>query len=536
MKAAVGVLASLVVVWIFAPAHILAGESRFGQLQFAQLQKVETQGSTEAERARTTIEQGKPPSSASPAPPPGAPSSPAPGGTSPPGAQTGNLYARINQIAVSPVEWPTITLYVSVSDLQGRPAQGIQSGDFMVDEQGTLGKPASVKTFAESEGGMAIVLVLDASGSMKGQPFREAKRAVNSFLSLLGPKDRVALMVLEDEVRLAAPFTSNMRDVKAKVDETEATAKITLLYDGLAKAVDEINARGTTLPTRRAIVVLSDGRDEGSTKKLEDVRDHALEANVPVYSVGFTRVGPQYLPNLRRISDLTGGLYVDAHAPSQLSEIYAQVFEHVRSLYVVGFRATTIKPDGQSHMLRVRVTSQGTQTDTPPRSFIAPLIEVATPRRNWVTGALVALAVLAALALVIGWWAARRSRPGICATCGRALAPDSVECAFCNAAAANPTFGRLVVQNGTGRGVEYELAEADNTIGISKENRVVLKGDGIAEQHAKISVSGKRYELTDSGSETGTYVNGKRVRQRYLKDKDVVKIGDVELIFEMVSR
>ena len=181
---------------------------------------------------------------------------------------------------------------------------------------------------------------------MRGRPFDDAKRGLTSFLSVLGPADQAALMVLHDQVQIPLSFTSKIEDVKAKVEETQATAKITLLYDGLATAVDEIVARSTQLPARKVIVVMSDGRDEGSTKTLEDVRDRALAANVPIYSVGFTRVGPKYLPNLKRISELTGGLYLDARASAELSAVYARIFEHLKSLYVITLGAKTMAADG----------------------------------------------------------------------------------------------------------------------------------------------------------------------------------------------
>src|SRR5262245_38722899 len=244
MKISANVFASLLLLWaICLPGSDLAAQARDPAA-----------GSPAVERSTS--------------PPPATPPATAPAAEAPAAVKPPNVYARIAQIAAAPAEWPTITLYVSVFDLQGRPIKGLEVGDFMVDEQGTATKPLSAKPFADVDTGTGIVLVLDASGSMRGQPFREAKRGVNSFLSLLGPKDRAALMVLHDEVRLDAPFTEKIDDVKAKVDEIEATAKITLLYDGLAKALDEIVARSSVIPTRKAIIVMSDGRDEGSTKKL----------------------------------------------------------------------------------------------------------------------------------------------------------------------------------------------------------------------------------------------------------------------------
>jgi len=400
------------------------------------------------------------------------------------------------------------------------------------------------------------LLVLDASGSMRGRPFDDAKRGLTSFLSVLGPADQAALMVLHDQVQIPLSFTSKIEDVKAKVEETQATAKITLLYDGLATAVDEIVARSTQLPARKVIVVMSDGRDEGSTKTLEDVRDRALAANVPIYSVGFTRVGPKYLPNLKRISELTGGLYLDTRASGELSEVYARIFEHLRSLYVITLGAKTMAADGQRHPLGVKVVLNGAEADAAKRLVDVPLVKTGiarlvlpqqqqqqppTPfyRRLWFLGRIAAVVVLGVIGGIVAFRPKRAPGPVVrtCIGCGQVVQPDWVECLYCNTKVPPAaTFGRLIVRNGANQGLEYPLAAVTNTLGLAQENHVVLTGVGISKLHAQISVNDKKYELTDSGSETGTYVNGVRITQRFLRNRDVVRIGDVELIFEMASR
>ena len=455
---------------------------------------------------------------------------------------------RIDQIAAPAADWPAIRLYVSVYDLQNRPLRGLQASNFVVDERGVPRTDVTVKTFAESQEGMAVLLVLDASGSMRGKPFQDAKRGVISFLSVLGPQDQAALLLLHDEVQLPASFTSRIEDVKGKVEEAEATAKVTLLYDGLAKAVEEVVARGSALPARRVIVAMSDGRDEGSARKLEDVRDLALAANVPIYSVGFTRVGPRHLPNLRRISELTGGLYLDARASTELSEVYARIFEHLKNLYVITFRAQAITGDGQRHALGLKVVMPGGEAEAVRRTFDAPAVsqpDAPTPpapvttRRLW-PYLLAAALILVGLAVALVLLRRRRAPVGAamraCAGCGQLLQPEWTACRHCNTVVPSATYGRLVVLNGADKGSTFPLAATMNTIGLGEENQIVLTGNGIARQHAGITISDKQYELRDYGSETGTYVNGSRVTHRLLRDNDVVRVGDVEVVFEMARR
>src|SRR5262249_12368563 len=263
-----------------------------------------------------------------------------------------------------------------------------------------------------------------------------------------------------------------------------------------------------------------------------------------------------YLPNLKRISELTGGLYLDTRASGELSEVYARIFEHLRSLYVITLGAKTMAADGQRHPLGVKVVLNGAEADAAKRLVDVPLVKTGiarlvlpqqqqqqppTPfyRRLWFLGLIAAVVVLGVIGGIVAFRPKRAPGPVVrtCIGCGQVVQPDWVECLYCNTKVPPAaTFGRLIVRNGANQGLEYPLAAVTNTLGLAQENHVVLTGVGISKLHGRGGVNDKKYELTDSGSETGTYVNGVRITQRFLRNRDVVRIGDVELIFEMASR
>ena len=95
----------------------------------------------------------------------------------------------------------------------------------------------------------------------------------------------------------------------------------------------------------------------------------------------------------------------------------------------------------------------------------------------------------------------------------------------------------VTIGSGDGQGLSVKVEGERFLIGTGTECQLMVGDPKAAPLHAYFEVGeGGRVALHDLGSETGTYVNGKRVSQRYLKNKDVVKIGDIELIFEMVTR
>lgn len=77
----------------------------------------------------------------------------------------------------------------------------------------------------------------------------------------------------------------------------------------------------------------------------------------------------------------------------------------------------------------------------------------------------------------------------------------------------------------------YFLADSRVTIGRLDTNEIPIPDPGLSRHHAEISPENGQYILTDLGSTNGTFVNGKRVAEKTLKDGDKIGIGKVSLVF-----
>ena len=260
---------------------------------------------------------------------------------------TGNLRV----VPVYTEKFPVLEVVVETPS-----AATAQKLTLIEDGQATVAA-SGIRPFKETERGMAIVLALDVSGTMAGQPISDMKRALSAFLNQAGPQDRVAIVTFADDVRVDAKFGASSEELKAAVNGLAARGKITELYKGLRQALALFDA--ADLPERKRLIVISDGWDEGVAYKLEDVIEEAQRRNVPVDAVGLTKVDPKYLSNLNRLADKTGGTYQRAENSEKLEGIFRQGIERLQSTPVATFTASKLQADGQEHRVGVRLDTNG---------------------------------------------------------------------------------------------------------------------------------------------------------------------------------
>jgi Ca-activated chloride channel homolog len=125
-----------------------------------------------------------------------------------------------------------------------------------------------------------VVLVFDKSGSMQGEPLTQAKAGAKAFIAALDPRDRVTIVFFDSEVYppigpLAAG--AGRAELEQRIDGIVADGG-TALYDAIDAARTAIAAASKSSKRIHALVVLTDGKDEGSTKMTLDALRTALGA------------------------------------------------------------------------------------------------------------------------------------------------------------------------------------------------------------------------------------------------------------------
>jgi Ca-activated chloride channel family protein len=142
-----------------------------------------------------------------------------------------------------------------------------------------------------------VIVVFDTSGSMNGKPLAEAKTGAKAFLGTLHDRDEASLIFFSTKVQPMIgpqPIADGRKDFEARID-AQIAAGNTALYDAIAKAYDTAKLRAERAPAKiHAVVVMTDGRDEGSTLTLEALEkrfgkpsSEAEESEVKVFTIAY---------------------------------------------------------------------------------------------------------------------------------------------------------------------------------------------------------------------------------------------------------
>src|SRR5207247_10350122 len=151
--------------------------------------------------------------------------------------------SRVVLSRVDGADCPTVWLVASVGYLKGKAVAGLRPQDLQVRESGVASQ-ANV-SLASMVSPVALALVVDTSGSMSGRPLADAKAAMATMISALGPNDQVAVLSFNATVRIAQPLTSDKTRALAAVGSMSAGGD-TAIYDavvGAAQALDSADPK-----------------------------------------------------------------------------------------------------------------------------------------------------------------------------------------------------------------------------------------------------------------------------------------------------
>ncbi len=179
--------------------------------------------------------------------------------------------------------------------------------------------------------GADVILVMDRSSSMVGDPMRAAKGAARSFVELLDVRfHRVALLSFATDVTLDTPLAEDVAPVVAAIEALVANGE-TDISGALEAAADHFTdaRRPFALP---AIVLLTDGRDTVGTDSPVAAAARLLASGVQIYTIG---LGTDVDDDLLRLIASGPDKYFPAPAPAELFPIYREILRLVVSTGVV---------------------------------------------------------------------------------------------------------------------------------------------------------------------------------------------------------
>jgi tight adherence protein B len=215
--------------------------------------------------------------------------------------------------------------------------QRLQDGDVSATMNGRPVQVTGVELLQEQQGAggqVAVVLVVDTSGSMLvNDNIAKARAAAASFAGQLRSGTTVGVVSFANAPAVEQALTADTGLVQAAIDglDVDDPQGDTALYDAVALASRQLAGR----PGQRNLVVLSDGRHEGTSTTLQTAIAAARSAKATIFTVGLEVPGrPQDQVALRRLAEGTGGRAVPA-AAQDLEGLFGALGRELASQYVV---------------------------------------------------------------------------------------------------------------------------------------------------------------------------------------------------------
>ena len=263
------------------------------------------------------------------------------------------------------VDVDVVNLFCSVRNKQNGLVGNLSKDDFDLSEDL---KGQSIKYFTrETDLPLTIGLLVDVSGSQRNLIESEKRAAYSFFSAVLKKKDVAFLISFGADSELLQDVTGSARQLQHALDglrlnagysgptsgpvPTMSKARGTVLYDAVYVASNDMLAKEAG---RKAIVLITDGEDQGS----KETEKHAIEAaqksdaiiygilyvDRPFYGMGGMGYGGESV--LKHMSEETGGRIFRVDRKNSLEQIFEQIQQEMRTQYAIGYTPTNLKRDG----------------------------------------------------------------------------------------------------------------------------------------------------------------------------------------------
>jgi len=441
--------------------------------------------------------------------------------------------------------FPKICLDLTVSDSTGDVVSGITTDMVTLFEDSVQNNSLNISSFRESGVGSSILIAVDASLSMRGEPIDSLKSALRNFINQLSQNDQLSIVAFHDDVEVISGFSSNKDSLLLSIDSINAIGKTTELYRGIFFGLKQLS-ENKNLHDDKILIVLSDGKDEGTAYSDDDCIEEANKLEIPVYTIGFhSKAEKKYLRFLERISFKTGGLYNDVNAANKLNLIYELVFNQIRGRYNLCFKTINSSQDSLEYWVTVIVEKDQLKGQ---KQFI-----INNPVKNksdwmFIVAAVLSLIIVASIVTYRNHKIKEEkkrlaeeqkriasemdeeilekhdSKKESVTKIHKPRAPRET------VIAGKTTFQPLqfLFESGPLKGTN-ESINGDLSIGRASSNNLCIDEKTVSGHHCKITVEFGDFFIEDLKSTNGTKVNGARIEKTKIKSGDRIELGAITI-------
>ena len=249
------------------------------------------------------------------------------------------------------VDVDLVVLNLTVTDGRGRHVSGLKKDDFNIYEDN---RAQDITLFNAEDVPASIGLIIDNSGSMRNKRADVANAAL-AFVNASNSEDELFVVNFNENIYIGLPlsirFTNNVDQIRLAILRT-APAGLTALYDALAVGIEHLN---TGTRDRKALVVLSDGGDNASRSRLNDVLRIAQRSSATIYTIGIYDAddADQNPRVLRRLAGSSGGRAYFPKSLNDLEQVLRDIAGGIRNQYTIGYRSSNPNRDGRFRKVKV---------------------------------------------------------------------------------------------------------------------------------------------------------------------------------------
>jgi VWFA-related protein len=240
-------------------------------------------------------------------------------------------------------------VHVNVTDEHDRPVGNLTKENFRIFEDRT---EQSISVFKHEDAPVSLGLVIDNSRSIEPRKQRLDAAAL-SFVRKGNADDETFVVHFDDRARLSQDFTDNIPRLEQTLSSEKPFGQ-TAIYDALALGLEQMER---ARHPKRAILLITDGVDNSSSRSLSETLEIVKRSRVAVYTVGLLSVsgGLNAEESLIRISEASGGR---AYFPNNVDEarMYMErVARDLREQYTLGYFPTNGDRSGKWRSIRLEV-------------------------------------------------------------------------------------------------------------------------------------------------------------------------------------
>ncbi|MDR0310773.1 MAG: VWA domain-containing protein, partial [Acidobacteriota bacterium] len=227
--------------------------------------------------------------------------------------------------------------------------------DFSIFEDG---RRQEITNFTrETDLPLTLAMLVDTSDSVAPKLQFERDAAISFFYNVLKENDRAMLVEFNSSVKLLQDFTDDPNKLANEARKLRAGGNSSL-FDAIDVVCDQKMIREAG---RKAMIILSDGNDSGSSVNYNRAVEMALRAECTIFSVsvskgGFFGTGDDTKrgdKNLQNLAKETGGKVFFPFKVEELEEAFRQINQELRSQYSIGYVSSNNRRDGSYRKLEI---------------------------------------------------------------------------------------------------------------------------------------------------------------------------------------